>query len=272
LSYLKKVKDKQNLENLLRLDEKENKVHKQSFDAGQIGIVLMGDEHDGARNYDREKHLRVLDSAYNHNHYMIHMGDAMETATRNSVGDGVYSQQEIVDTQIDNVVNKYLPFVDAGLMIGMHPGNHEWRTFKDDGVNLTRHICRRIGARYFGFGKVSVLRVGKINYVLYTTHGSSGAQKVQTKIKAAMDLEQIVDADIYAMGHVHELAAQVMERNIVDMRTKRLTKREKHYILTGHYLGYWGGYAQAKSMKPSRLGSPVIYLSGDEYKIKVKLQ
>jgi len=271
-SYRENVEKKRGIEETLRQEEKESKIHYQKFDADEIGIILMGDEHDDAAQYDRDFHMAVLESAYDHGHYMIHMGDAMETATRHSVGSGVYDQNTIVDRQIENVIAKYQPFVDAGLMIGMHPGNHEMRVFKDDGFNLTRHVCRRMKTRYFGFGKISIFRVGNQTYTFYSTHGSSGAQKIQTKIKAAMDLEQIVEVDVYAHGHLHELASQVAERHVIDLRSKKLMKKERYYVLTGHYLKYWGSYAQARSMKPSRIGSPVIYLSGNRHKIKVKLQ
>ena len=107
---------------------------------------------------------------------------------------------------------------------------------------------------------------------MYTNYGASGARLPYTKIKGALDLERIVDVDIYAMGHVHQLSHHIREQYRVDKRMKKIIKEPKHFILTGSYLSYWNSYAQVKSMEPSRQGSPLLTLFGGEKQINVSTQ
>ena len=271
-SYLQNVQNKIDYENALRTEETSSKTFFKKFDSDFIELLLIGDEHIGAKNYHSDLHKKVLESSYNDKRYIIHMGDGLETATRNSIGAGIYEQAEIIDKQVNTFQALYQPFVDEKLFLGGHPGNHEMRVFKDEGLNLTRHMYREMKARYFGIAKVSILRVGNQTYTLYTTHGSSGAQLPYTKIKGALDMEKIIDVELYAMGHVHQLSHHVRNYNKPNLRNKTLETKQKHFVLTGSYLDYWDSYAQIKNLEPARMGSPIIKLYGDEHRIKASLQ
>ena len=272
MNYLKNVQNKVDLEEALRQDEKEKVINYKKFDADRIQILLMSDEHMGNAQYNRDLHLKVLENAYNKGWYILHLGDGMETATKGSVGAGVYTQEEIVDKQMANFIATYKPFADNGTFIGAHPGNHEWRVFKDDGLNVMKHACREIKAKYLGIAKAHIFRVGNINYTMYTTHGASGARMPYTKIKAAIDMEKIIDTDIYAQGHLHQLSHHVRNYNYINMKNKQIETKQKNYILTGSYLDYFGSYAQMLNLEPARLGSPIVMLNGFEKQIKVSLQ
>ena len=126
--------------------------------------------------------------------------------------------------------------------------------------------------KYLGIARAHILKVGNQTYTLYTSHGASGARLPYTKIKGALDLEKIIDAEIYAMGHVHQLSHHIREYFAIDKRNKSVKKEKKHFILTGSYLDYWNSYAQVKSMEPSRQGSPLLTLSGKEHRINVSMQ
>ena len=271
MDYLSNVQQKREMENALRYEEAHPTVNRLKF-FNDVKIMLMGDEHIGNAQYMETKHMKTLEWAYDNGIHILHMGDGIETATRNSIGDGVYSQKDITDKQMVKWQTAYEPFVKDKRFIGAHLGNHEARVFKDDGVNIMRSMCRGIGAKYLGIGKVHLINVGKQSYVMYTTHGSSGARLPYTKIKGALDLEKIVDADIYAMGHVHQLSHHIREFYTVNKRNKKVEKGVKQFILTGSYLDYWGGYAQVKCMEPSRNGSPLLTLSAKDKLVNVSMQ
>lgn len=272
VSYLDNVKNKQNMEDLLRYEETHPTVNKVTIKEDEANILLMSDEHNGAANYNKDLHLKVLEHAYNNDWYVLHLGDGIEASTRNSVGAGVYTQEEIIDKQMSNFIATYKPFVEKGKFIGAHMGNHEARAMKDEGVNLMRHMCREMGAKYLGIGKAHLFRVGNQTYTMYTTHGSSGATLAYTKIKGVLQLEKVIDTDIYAMGHLHQLSHHVRNYFSIDKSKKTIKTNSKHFILTGSYLGYHNSYAQVKCMEPARLGSPILTLNGKEKQIKVKLQ
>ncbi len=271
-NYLQNVQAKREMENALRFEEEGTSVNRIKIDDDQAKILLVGDEHIGHQHHNRDKLMTNLEWAFDNGIYVLHMGDGIEGATRSSIGDGVYTQDEIFDEQISEWEALYKPFRDNKKFLGAHVGNHEARAFKDEGINVMRQMCRNIGGKYLGIGKAHLIRVGNQTYVMYTTHGASGARLTHTKIKSALDLEKIVDADVYACGHVHQLSHHVREFYKVDKRRKKLEREKKHFIITGSYLDYWGSYAQVKSMEPSRQGSPLLTLDGLTKQANVSIQ
>lgn len=273
MNYRENVKNKLETEKNLRYEEENPTLYYKKFDLDKMQILMVGDEHIGNGHHNREKLMVNLEWAFKNKIHILHMGDGVESATKSSVGSGVYEQGDILDQQISDWTSIYEPFVKEGLFLGAHVGNHEARAFKDEGVNIMRHMCRKIDAKYLGIGKISAFRVGKETYKFYTTHGASGAQKPHTKIKGALDLEKIVDdIEIYAMGHLHQLSHHVRECYGINMRKRTIERKSKHFIITGAYLKYWSSYAHVKSMEPARQGSPLLTLDGNKHQINVALQ
>jgi len=193
------------------------------------------------------------------------------TATRDSVGAGVFEQDEIVQEQLEHAERIYKPLAEKGLILGNHIGNHEARVYNHSGANLSKILAKLLDIKYLGVGAITNIKVGKNNYTLYTTHGSSGSRLPHTKIKAVLDLANMIDVDIYAMGHLHALDHHVRNMYYFDKRNKTIKEKQKHFILTGSYLKHWGSYAHIKGMEPARIGSPKIKLSGLERRIRVSL-
>ena len=242
------------------------------FDTDKQLLVLMGDTHIGSKFFDEELHKKHLDYCLENKLPVLLMGDMIETATRDSVGAGVYEQDEIVDEQYEHAIHLFKPLADEGLILGMHPGNHEYRIYKSSGFDITKAMCRELGVPSFGFGKLHYIRVGNQGYTLYTTHGSSGSRLPHTKIKSVIDLERLADAEIYAMGHLHQLTHHAGKFYDVDKRTRTVIEKRKHYILTGSYLNHWGSYGHMKNMQPSINGCVEIEFNGLEHKIQVALK
>lgn len=240
-------------------------------DAEEVRIVLQGDPHVGAKTFVEDKFKEHIDWALENGAYWINMGDALEGATRDSVGAGVYEQTEIFEEQLDHYISLIQPLVDEGLLIGNHPGNHEERAYKSVGIDPSKLISKITGTKYLGVGVLHYIRVGDENYTLYTTHGSSGARMPHTKIKKAIDLEKMVESEIYAMGHLHTLSHHARQYYALDKRNKTLKQEERHFVITGSYLSHWGSYAHQSGLEPGKIGSAVLHLQGDEHNIRVKL-
>jgi hypothetical protein len=169
-----------------------------TFDTEKLTLTLMGDEHIGSKFYDEDFHKYVLDWCLENNSPIILMGDELECATRDSIGAGVYEQEEIIDKQIEHFYDIYKPLAEKGLILGQHIGNHEARVWKSSGVNLTKMMCRELGHKYLDIGKSHYIKVGNQGYTLYTSHGSSGARMPHTKIQAALRMSDMIDVEIYA--------------------------------------------------------------------------
>jgi len=243
----------------------------QTFDTDKLTLTLMGDEHIGSKFYDEEYHKEILDWCLENNSPIILMGDELECATRDSVGAGVYEQDEIIDKQIEHFYDLYRPLAEKGLILGQHMGNHEARVWKSSGVNLTKIMSRELGHKDFDIGKAHYIKVGDQGYTMYTAHGDSGARMPHTKIQAALRMSDMIDVEIYASGHVHQLSHHIRNFYDIDKRSKTIKEKQKHFIITGSYLTHWGSYAHAKNYEPSRKGSPKVKLSGLEHRIRVSL-
>ena len=243
----------------------------QQFDTDKLVLTLISDEHIGSRYYDENLHKEILEDCYENKSPIILLGDEVETATRDSVGAGVYEQDEILEKQLDHFYHLYQPLADEGLILGIHPGNHEQRIYNSSGLNLTKVMAKQLGIKYLGWGKMHYFRVGKQGYTLYTTHGASGARMPHTKIKGVLDLANLVEAEIYAMGHLHQLSHHIRNYYTPNLKNKKVDEAQKHFLLTGSYLSHWGSYGHMKSYEPMRKGSPKIKLHGDKHMIRVSL-
>lgn len=276
MSLREKLEDRNAYMNFEGYSDKKPTLDYKKFDLEKLVLVLMGDEHIGSRYYNRDEHKKQLDWIYEKhqkegNVKIILMGDELETATKNSVGAGVYEQNEILDKQVDTYFKTYKPFADEGIILGQHEGNHELRIYKDAGLNITKLITKDLVIDYLGWGKLHYFKVGDEGYTLYTTHGSSGARLPHTKIKGALDLSKMAEAEIYAMGHLHQLSHHIRNYYGIDKRSRTIQESQKHFLLTGSYLDHWGSYAHIKSYEPMRKGSPRVRLDGKEHKINVSI-
>lgn len=239
-------------------------------------ICPFGDMHYGSNNFNKELFIENLEWAWdNKNVYIIGMGDWLEAATRYSVGAGVYDQKTPTGNQLNEIVDFFKPFADEGRLLGITNGNHEDRIYNATGVDVTRVMATMLHVPYFKNGGFFKIRVGDgragIAYHIYATHGSSGATLPHTKIKRCLDLATFIDADIYLMGHVHDEQVLTQEYQCIDNRNKKILKRNKYFVLTGHYLEWTDSYAQMKSMRPSKQGTPKVKLGQDEFRVRISL-
>lgn len=193
------------------------------------------------------------------------------TAVRDSIGAGIYEQEMFLHQQLEEFVEMNKKISKQGKLLGLHRGNHEERVYRHSGLDLTKIMSSMLNVKNFGVGTLHYLRVGKENYTLYTTHGHSGSRLPHTKIKACIDLSNMIEADIFAMGHVHQLSHHVRQFYKPNKKNKTLDEVSKHFILTGSYLTHWGSYAHEASYEMMRKGSPRLKLHGDKHLIKVSL-
>ncbi len=271
MSIRKNVENKSDWTNIAAKENLGRKVNVHKFDSEKQTIVLMGDEHIGSKYYAEKEHLEHVEWCDKYNIPIILMGDELETATKTSVGAGVFEQDEIVQEQLEKAVKIYKPLADKGLILGNHIGNHEARIYNNSGANLSKILSQILNIPYLGVGAAHIFRVGKQSYIMYTSHGNSGARLSHTKIANTIKMNQMIDADIYAQGHVHQLSHHVQNFYKVNKRNKTIEEAQKHYIITGSYLKHWGSYAHISNMEPSRVGSPKLKLHGLEKMVKVSL-
>ena len=248
-------------------------------DFPSIEIHTLSDWHIGDRACDEESIKEELEYIRNtDNCFAICNGDLMNNATKASVSD-CYSEEIPPMEQLQRLVDMLEPIKDKLLIITQ--GNHEARTFRADGIDLTALLAKQLGIydRYVREGGVLFLRFGKssakthnrpVSYSLYCCHGSGGGRKEGAKAIRLADMASIVDCDIYLHSHTH--LPMVMKEDFfrVNMSNSSVAQVEKLFVNSSAKLGY-GGYGQTYEFKPSNTTSPIIYLEGRKKRCSAKL-
>jgi hypothetical protein len=245
------------------------KLNKQVTDENKKLLVPIGDLHYGAINSDVDKFQATLEFCRQANAWILLMGDLMEASTRYSIGAGVYEQAITPQQQLDDVVAMLEPYKD--LIIGSHMGNHEFRIYKETGINIMKVMCKLLKMRYLGYAVNHVLHVGNQRYVVFSTHGSSGATLRHTKIKKVLDVSAWNKSDLYLYAHVHTLDMKSDEYREYDSRNKTMVSKKRYFVLTGSFLRYDDSYAEMKNYQPERVGVANIHLDGTKFDIHVSI-
>lgn len=232
-------------------------------------LYPLGDWHWGHPNCQQDTIEGYLKSAEEKDALILLMGDLIENSTRASVGAGVYEQIQNPDDQIADVLDVLEPYKDR--IVGMLTGNHEERSFKDSGIDPSRYMSRVLGVPYLRYGGFLRLSVGPVGYTAYVSHGSSGSATSSGKLNAVKKLAAIADADVYLMGHMHELLLDTVIRKYLDLRTKAVKDRRQHFVVTGGFLSYEDSYSEMKNYAPSKIGAPRLRFSDSEHDIHVSI-
>jgi predicted phosphodiesterase len=210
------------------------------------------------------------------NAYAILNGDLMNNATKQSVSD-CYAEEMKPQEQLQTLCDLIEPIKDKVLFITQ--GNHEARTYKTDGIDLTALMAKQLGIfdKYARVGGVLFLRFGedrkhhrRMCYTFYITHGSGGGKKEGGKANGLCDLASIVDTDIYIHAHTH--LPMVIKENFyrLDNKNSCVTEIEKLFVNSAATLSY-GGYGQQFKFKPANTTSPIIYLDGHKKRFSARL-
>ena len=244
-----------------------------------VEIHTFSDWHIGDKACDYEAiKEQILHIANTPNAYVICNGDLMNNATKNSVSD-CYAEVIPPMEQLQTLCVLLEPIKDRILMFTQ--GNHEARTYRSDGIDLTALIAKQLDLydRYAREGGVVFLRLGTLKghahnrqvcYTLYCTHGSGGGRKEGAKAIRLADMASIVDTDIYVHSHTH--LPMVMKQNFyrIDTCNSAVAEITKLFVNTSAQLKY-GGYGQTYEFKPASTNSPIIYLNGTKKEFTARL-
>lgn len=235
-----------------------------------LEILPLADLHLGDIHSDGKKILEWLDYIQQHdNCYTILNGDLCDNAIRTSIGD-TYGASLQPMQQLEQAVKLFGPIKDK--ILAVTAGNHEARTYKTDGLDMTQVICNQLGiGDYYSPTSVMVfVQFGRkathhheqpMLYSIFCLHGNGGGRKEGGKINRLADLAEIIDADIYIMSHTHLPA--ILRNSYFRVNTRHCTVQQvdKLFLNTSSALSY-GGYGEAQAYKPNSLETPLIILDG----------
>jgi predicted phosphodiesterase len=248
-------------------------------DLPSMQIHTFADEHIGDEQSDLKRLLARIEYVKNTpNAYCILNGDILDNATKTSIGD-TYTQALNPMEQLRKAVEIFSPIKHKILCI-TH-GNHENRTYKNEGINLSCLIANQLGLanKYTPTSAVIFIRFGeggkstnyrKASYTIYVLHGSGGGRKEGSKANRLAEMASIIDTDIYIHSHTHLPMVMKQGFHRIDTHNSAVSLVDKLFINTAANLNY-GGYGEAAEFKPSSKDTPVIYLSGTKKYFEAKL-
>lgn len=248
-------------------------------DLDHLEIHTLSDWHIGDKSCKINEIKNVIERIKNTPYaYAILNGDLLNNATKTSVSD-CYAEVMPPSEQLQTLCDLIEPVKDKVLFITQ--GNHENRTYKQDGIDLTALMAKQLGIydKYARVGGVLFVRFGRLNgrqhnrkvcYTFYICHGSGGGKREGSKANGLCDLASIVDTDIYIHSHTH--LPMVIKENFfrIDTANSCVKEIEKLFINTASSLSY-GGYGQEFKFKPANSTSPIIYLDGQKKRFTATL-
>lgn len=238
-------------------------------DLGEIDyayIVPISDLHIGDPLFNEEKFKSFVNWILNEpNAYVVLIGDLLDCATKDSVGD-VYSATMTVQEAKKYAVKLLEPVKDR--ILAVVAGNHERRIWKSTGSDVTEDISLILGVPYDPHGILLNVKVGKyrnngrLNYTIYVTHGTGASRTIGSKANVLKRASDIVLADIYIIGHIHFTMTFPDYYFVPDVRHRRVEKVKRLYVSVGGFLE-WGGYSEDAMLAPTKTGTVRVRLSGE---------
>lgn len=215
------------------------------------------------------------------NAYCILNGDLMNNAVKNSVSD-IYSEAASPKETIETLSDMLNPLAEKGKILFATTGNHEFRSYKESGIDIMALVCRGLGIqdKYRAEGGVHYLSFGtnakrkaegrRTSYTVFVTHGNGGGSTVGGKANKLEKASAICDADLYIVSHTHTPITFKDSFIRCYPCSDGIEVVERTYINTSASLDY-GGYGMKAMFRPASKANPVAILDGSRKNISVSL-
>lgn len=245
----------------------------------ELTIEIFSDLHIGSKKYDKALIEERIERVKNDpNTYCIILGDIVNNSIKTSVGD-VYEEPLSPMQQITTAIELFRPIKHK--VLGCVCGNHERRTYKQDGIDIIHFMCMELGIsdRYSYDAVLLFIRLGvksrdkrrKMLYTVYMTHGDGqGGRLIGGKANGLQRRGKVVNADIVITGHTHTPFTFREKTYAIDAINSTVQEREQVFVNASATLKY-EEYAELYGLPPSSVISPRVILNGHKHLIIVML-
>lgn len=230
-----------------------------------IYVLNFSDLHIGSPNCRYDLIEKGIAWAKEHDAICICGGDWMENANKTSVGAGWVEQALRPQEQLNKIYELFGPIKDQ--FVGGIIGNHEFRTYRDTGIDPMQTICEHLDMWYFGTELMLVIssldREGRPRraHTLYACHSASGHKTSGLAMNHVQRDWAFVHADIKMKSHDHQLSYDSEPVLVLNSNSASAKEKLQHLVLTGSTLTRRNGYATVKPHRPTRLGFMPLMLN-----------
>jgi len=242
-------------------------------------IAFTGDWHVGHATVEWDYLHRTLKWIREHDAFWVGMGDWAHAITPSS-NERRFDFDELdmrfynPDKQYQKVLELLEPIKKKGLMV--LTGNHDDVLRRRHYHDFVAWLACGLDVPYMGVSGFLrlIFQRGKHRSQLdvYAHHGYFGGRTKGGKIKRVTEMASLFEADVYAMGHVHEIDHTTVVRLTVN-RAMKVTEKVQHFLVTGGFVrGYVPGnqtYIERKMLQPTRLGSLALRFWPETRRIEV---
>lgn len=187
------------------------------------------------------------------------MGDLVDCGIKSAIGGSAYEQALTPNEQLNTICKIFERFKDQ--IDGCVIGNHEYRIYKESGIDVLEQFCHRLDIPYMLYSGVTTYSINNDRaYNFNYFHGKSGGG-IESALRACKKMSNQVTSDVYLMGHCHHSAYTKRAMKYIDSRNKKITEGIQYFVLTGHSLTYDDSYADQAGLEISVKGFPIIELT-----------
>lgn len=185
---------------------------------------------------------------------------------------------DIVESQRRWIVHLLEPIKDKCL--GLLEGNHEDSCRIHFHGDVHQHICEDLGVPNLGYSAFIKLVFSRIDeksnsklILCHVQHGSGSCITIGAKLNKLQRQMLSFDADIYAMGHMHEILTITTPYLTLD-KQNMIKQKVKVGAVTGSWVRAYtqnvrASYAEKRSYPPTSLGAPIFTIRPDKDEITV---
>lgn len=234
-----------------------------------IRFLPLYDIHYGSPSFEAKAFEQTIDyikkASINSNPvYFAIDGDAVENIVRECVA-GAYDQTMTPTQQIEGLIRYLSPVKNKLLYI--IPGNHANRTNKVAYYDLMLNLAERLSTKehkilYYDGGYIR-FQVGKVLYIIATTHGDSAAKNWELEVDRLRN--NYPKAHLYVIGHNHVLDAHYKPYVDIDNMGCEIEKYVV-FMRPGQFIGY-PKYAKQKVYQRQIVGNQNIRFDGEKFQI-----
>jgi hypothetical protein len=244
-----------------------------------LPVVCIADLHYGHQNHDTETFHNVVKWIKDNGALVYLVGDLIDNGNKRSIADSSYTQVKTPQQQIEGITEELMPIKNQ--IAGSVCGNHEDRTFKEMGIDVSAIIAGNLGVYYVGaelfscicrhmYSKSTKAKVKGIAYSLYAVHSTRTAKTTGlTYNMVERDWLKFLHFDLIVKAHGHDMGLSEpkisYEMNFIN---PNVNIKEKRVWLTGNYLKRVNSYAAKGPYGPKPLGTMAAWLHlkpGEKY-------